>query len=157
MSNLYSYYIQVIFISFIVVNHLTEIYLTRRQLEMYQKHAETPPQEFAEFLSESDHQKAIQYSSAKLRLAQLRLLFDGCLMLYWFPMRGAEKLYLSMPLETCTGKSSSWFHFTCSSLHSSLPWSVYSTFVLEEKFGFNKSTPKLFAHGPGEGILFSEP
>jgi STE24 endopeptidase len=26
----------------------------------------------------------------------------------------------------------------------SLPTSIYNTFVLEEKFGFNKQTPKLF-------------
>jgi STE24 endopeptidase len=26
----------------------------------------------------------------------------------------------------------------------SLPFTLYSTFVIEEKFGFNKTTPKLF-------------
>lgn len=25
-----------------------------------------------------------------------------------------------------------------------IPWSLYSTFVIEEKFGFNKQTPRLF-------------
>lgn len=153
MSNLYSYYIQVIFISFIVVNHLIEIYLTRRQLEMYQKHAETPPQEFSDFLTRSDHKKAIDYSSAKLRMGQVHLLFDGALMLYWFPMRGAEKLYLSMPLEHMHREVLFLVSFSMIQFALSLPWSVYSTFVLEEKFGFNKSTPKLFIMDRLKGLV----
>lgn len=153
MSSLYSYYTQVIFLSFIVVNHLSEIYLTRRQLEMYQKNAETPPQEFAEIITTADHQKAIQYSSAKLRMSVFHLIFDAALMIYWFPLRGAEKLYHSI---TLTGMHHEVFFLIAFSLISfviSLPWSVYSTFVLEEKFGFNKSTPKLFIMDRMKGLV----
>jgi STE24 endopeptidase len=37
----------------------------------------------------------------------------------------------------------------------SLPFSVYSTFVIEEKFGFNKTTPKVFIADLVKGILLS--
>lgn len=153
MSNLYSYYTQVIFLSFIVVNHLAEIYLTRRQLEMYQKNAETPPQEFAEVISVADHQKAIQYSSAKLKMSVLHLIFDAALMFYWFPMRGAERLYNSITLSGTHHEVAFLLAFSAISFVLSLPWSVYSTFVLEEKFGFNKSTPKLFITDRVKGLV----
>lgn len=144
MSNLYSYYTQVIFLLFIIINHLIEIYLTRRQLEMYHKHALTPPEEFKSFLTDSEHQKAIQYSSAKLKLGQFHLLFDAILLFYWFPLHGAERLYLALPIEGMHREVFFLITFTLIQFMLSLPWSIFSTFYLEEKFGFNKSTPKLF-------------
>ncbi len=144
MSNLYSYYTQVIFLLFIIINHLIEIYLTRRQLEMYQKHALTPPEEFKSFLTDSEHQKAIQYSSSKLKMGQFHLVFDAILLFYWFPLHGAEKLYLALPIEGMHREVFFLITFTLIQFVLSLPWSIFSTFYLEEKFGFNKSTPKLF-------------
>lgn len=153
MSNLYSYYTQVIFLSFIVINHLMEIYLNRRQLEMYQKHAQTPPQEFAEFLTQADHQKAIQYSSAKIKMGICHLIYDAALMFYWFPMRGAQKLYLSIGMEGTHREVFFLVSFSLISFALSLPWSVFSTFYLEEKYGFNKSTPKLFIVDRLKGLV----
>lgn len=144
MSNLYSYYTQVIFLLFIIINHLIEIYLTRRQLEMYRKHALTPPEEFKSFLTDSEHQKAIQYSTAKLKLGQFHLVFDAILLFYWFPLHGAEKLYLGLPIDGMHREVFFLITFTLIQFLLSLPWSIFSTFYLEEKFGFNKSTPKLF-------------
>lgn len=37
----------------------------------------------------------------------------------------------------------------------SLPFSIYSTFVIEEKFGFNKTTPKLFITDLFKSVLLS--
>jgi len=37
----------------------------------------------------------------------------------------------------------------------SLPFSIYKTFVIEEKFGFNRTTPKLFIADRMKGILLS--
>lgn len=144
MTNLFSYYTQVLFLVFIVVNHLVEIYLIRRQLRAYQQQSMTPPSEFSEYISDADHQKAIQYSTSKLNLSQLRLIFDAGLLFYWFPFRGAEKLYLSVPGVDIHKEVFFLLAFGLVQLILSLPWSIYSTFVLEEKYGFNKSTPKLF-------------
>jgi hypothetical protein len=36
-----------------------------------------------------------------------------------------------------------------------LPFSIYSTFVIEEKYGFNKMTPQLFVSDNIKGILIS--
>src|SRR4051812_10777408 len=125
MSNLYSYYTQVLFISFIFINHVVEIYLSRRQLAMYQKHKDSPPQEFTEFLTNSDHHKAIEYSTAKLKMGQFHLIYDACLLLYWFPMRGAERLYFSIPLEGMHKEVFFLVTFTGLQFLLNLPWSVF--------------------------------
>lgn len=97
MTNLYSYYLQVLFLCFIVINHLLEIYLSRRQLTILQQNKDIVPAEFQDSLSLVDHQKAIAYASARLNLNQMRLLFDAVLLFYWFPFRGVEKLFLAIP------------------------------------------------------------
>lgn len=153
MSNLYSYYTQVIFISFIVINHLIKIYLIRRQLGTYQQHALVPPSEFADFISAQDHQKAIKYSSAKLTLSQFHLIYDAILLFYWFPFRGAEKLFLSIPFNGIHGEVFFLVSFTLIQFCLNLPWSIFSTFYLEEKYGFNQSTPKLFIIDHLKGLL----
>lgn len=153
MSNLYSYYTQVIFISFIVINHLMEIYLIRRQLGTYQQHALIPPAEFADIISAPDHQKAIKYSSAKLKLSQFHLVYDAILLFYWFPFRGAEQLFLTIPLSGIHGEVLFLITFTLIQFLLNLPWSIFSTFYLEEKYGFNQSTTKLFIVDRLKGLI----
>lgn len=155
MSSLYTYYIQVIFISFIVINHLMEIYLIRRQLGNYQANALCPPPEFSSFLPVADHQRAISYASAKLKMSQFHLVYDAILLFYWFPFRGAEKLYLSVPLSGLSGEVFFLISFGLIQMLLNLPWSIFSTFYLEEKYGFNKSTPKLFLIDRLKGLLLT--
>ena len=144
MESLKIYYLQIIFLTLIIINHLFEIYLTRRQLTTFQKELAEVPQEFGNYLSLADHQKAITYSSAKLRLGTLHLIFDAALLLYWFPFRGLENLYLSIPFMDIHKEVFFLAAFSGIGFLLNLPWSVYTTFVLEEGFGFNRSTPKLF-------------
>jgi STE24 endopeptidase len=153
MTNLYSYYTQVVFLLFIIINHLVEIYLMRRQLGVFQTNATTPPAEFASYISAADHQKAIRYATSKLNLSQIHLIFDAALLIYWFPLRGAEKLYLSVPGIDLHKEVFFLVAFSLIQFLLNLPWSVYSTFILEEKFGFNKSTPKLFIIDRLKGLL----
>lgn len=144
MENLFSYYTQVIFITFIVINHLFEIYLSRRQVTTLHQHRNEVPKEFHDLLTLPDHQKAIRYATAKLNLSQFRLVWEAILLFYWFPFRGAEKLYLALPASGIHHEVLFLLAFVMIQGLVNLPWSVYSTFVLEEKFGFNRSTPKLF-------------
>ncbi len=144
MENLFSYYTQVIFITFIVVNHLFEIYLSRRQVTTLHQHRNEVPKEFRTLLTLPDHQKAIRYATAKLNLSQFRLVWDAILLFYWFPFRGAEKLYLALPAVGVHHEVLFLLAFVMIQGILNLPWSIYSTFVVEEKFGFNRSTPKLF-------------
>lgn len=144
MNSLFTYYTQVIFLCFVIVNHLFEIYLSRRQVTTLHQHRGEVPQEFKNFLTLADHQKAVNYATAKLKFGQKQLIWDVVLLFAWFPGRGAEKLYLAIPATGMWKEVFFLFGFFAISSLLSLPWSLYSTFVLEEKFGFNKTTPKLF-------------
>jgi STE24 endopeptidase len=153
MSHLYSYYTQVIFLLFIILNHLSEIYLSRRQLKLFKKFPESPPSEFSAFITDNDHQKAIAYGSAKLKMGQAHLVYDALIMLYWFPMHGAERLYSSIQIGGMHREVIFLISFSLIQFLLSLPWSIFSTFYLEEKFGFNKSTVKLFITDRIKGLF----
>lgn len=144
MNNLFVYYVQVLFISLIVINHLFEMYLSRRQLNTLHSSLSEVPQEFKSALSLADHQKAINYSTAKLNFGQAHLVFDAALLFYWFPFRGLENLYLFMPDWGIHSGVLLLLTFSAIQMLLGLPWSLYSTFVLEERYGFNRSTLKMF-------------
>lgn len=153
MTNLYSYYLQILFLSFIVINHLLEIYLSRRQLAMLQQHRDIVPVDFQDSLSLADHQKAVAYASARLNLNQMRLLFDAALLFYWFPFRGAEKLFLAIPDLGTHREVIFLLLFSFIQMLITLPFSLYSTFSLEERFGFNRTTPKLYITDRLKGLV----
>jgi len=155
MTNLFTYYSQIAFLSLIIVNHLFEIYLSRRQLIALQQNASSVPAEFSTVIGLSDHQKSISYASAKLNLSQLQLIWDAVLMFYWFPFRGAEKLYLLLPEVGIHKEVLFLMFFGLIQYVLNLHWSVYSTFFLEERFGFNKTTPALFIKDRLKGLILS--
>lgn len=153
MENLFSYYTQVLFLCLIVINHLFEIYLYRRQLTTLHENRSIVPEEFKNIISMDDHHKAIQYASAKLQLGQWKLVWDAILFFYWFPFRGLEKLYLVSPFTDLKKELSFLLLFILIQTFINLPWSIYSTFFLEEKFGFNRTTPKLFISDRLKGLV----
>lgn len=153
MKNLYSYYFQVVFFLLIIVNHLIEIYLSRRQISVLQKNKNSVPDEFKNFLTIQDHQKAINYATSRLNFGQARLVWDALVLFYWFPFRSAEKLYLSLPEWGTHREVLFLVLFGLIQMLLSLPWSVYSTFILENKYGFNRTTPALFISDRIKGII----
>jgi STE24 endopeptidase len=152
MQHLYSYYTQVIFLAFIIINHLFEIYLARRQVTTLESHRTQVPTEFAHVLTLTDHEKAVSYASSRLRLGQVRLLWNVILLFYWFPFRGAEKLYLALPLTDIHHEVLFLVAFSGIQMLLNFPWAIYSTFVLEERYGFNRTTLGLFLQDRLKGI-----
>ena len=153
MKNLISYYFQISFISLILINHFIEIYLCRRQIKVFKSAEHNPPDEFSHVISVEENRKSIDYSSTKLLLSQIRLLFDASLLLYWFPFRGAQALYSTILVDGIHREALFLILFALIQYGLGLPWSIISTFWIEQKYGFNKSTPKLFLKDQIKGLL----
>lgn len=155
MGNLVSYYTQIIFLTFIIINHLWEIYLARRQSHFLHLNRHHVPVFFSSMISREDHQKSVLYSTDRLRLAQFRLIYQLSLYLYWFPFRGAEKLYTQTSNFSLTGDLVFLLCFLLIQTLLSLPFSYISTFVIEKKYGFNRTTIKLFFLDLTKGLILS--
>lgn len=144
MGNLLSYYAQILFLTLIIINHLWEIYLARRQAQFLVKNRFEIPEIFAKKISEEEHQKSTFYANDKLKLSQCKLIYQLALYLYWFPFRGAESLYMNVSNFTLTGDAIFLIIFVMIQSLLSLPFSYISTFYIEKKYGFNRTTHKIF-------------
>ncbi|MCP4074667.1 MAG: M48 family metallopeptidase [Gammaproteobacteria bacterium] len=134
-----------IFLAFLLASVFTRIWLSQRQINHIQAHKGKVPEAFAEKVTLEEHQKAADYSTAKLKLGRFSLAWETLLLLMW-TLGGALSLvdgwwlqYEISPLWTGIGVILS---MTLLMSLLDLPFSLYSTFVLEERFGFNKTTIK---------------
>ena len=136
-----------LFLFFLALATGLRLYLAQRQINSVSEHRNEVPKSFAEHIELEDHQKAADYSLARVRLGMLDTVIDTLVLLGWTIAGGLslvlgfwEGLELS-PVAVGTAASVSVF-FIVSLL--SLPLSAYSTFSIEARFGFNRTTAKLF-------------
>ncbi len=135
------------FLAMLALSTMMRLYLSQRQISHISRHREQVPAAFADNISLEDHQTAADYTTAKVRFGRLPLFFEVILLLVWTLGGGLDWLdqmtrqYELSPIVT--GIAVILIYTTISSLLD-LPFSLYNTFVLEEKFGFNRTTLKTF-------------
>lgn len=136
------------FVLFVVLKSLIEAYLDRRNLNNIIAHREKVPEKFQDQITLADHQKAADYNATKIKTSQFFQIFDVAILLIWTLGGGIEatdRLAKSIVGEgTLTTGVFFFMIYLFISFLLSLPQSIYSTFVIEEKFGFNKTTIKTF-------------
>ena len=136
-----------IFLIFLFATTITRLWLSYRQVRHIQSHRDQVPAAFAEKISLEEHQKAADYSTVKLKFGRLGLGWEVALLLLWTLGGGLNMVdlwwqdYALSPLWTGIAVILS---MTLLMSLLDLPFSLYSTFVIEERFGFNKMTAKIW-------------
>ena len=136
-----------IFLTLLILSCATEVYLSIRQNNSAIKHSLTVPNDFKKIIKIKDHTKAAAYTSAKTKINIAGLILQA-LFLYVITLGGwinelnaILSAYLSG--EIIQGVALILIIMILSSLIE-LPLGLYKTFVIDEKFGFNKMTISLF-------------
>jgi len=135
----------ILFLAFFALSIVIRFWLSQRHLSHIEKNRAQVPPAFSEKISLQDHQKAADYTTTKVKFARWPLLYDAIITLLWLFAGGLELLdqtargYQLAPIYT--GILVIFSLMIISSLLD-LPFSLYSTFVIEEKFGFNRTTLK---------------
>jgi STE24 endopeptidase len=126
---------------------LLRFWLATRQLIHVKKHRDTVPDSFAGKVPLADHHKAADYTVTNTRIGMVALAYDSLLLLGWTLGGGLEWLDNSWRAENfspvVTGVAVMLSAMVLMSLLD-LPFSLYHTFVVEERFGFNRSTIGVF-------------
>ena len=137
-----------IFIGLLVFSTMIRFWLGSRQISHVQSHRKSVPDAFTKNIILDAHQKAADYSSAKTKLGLIEMVIQACLLfaltigggLQWIDSIWAG---ISSNHEIIRGAL-----VICSALLVSsvidLPFEYYKTFVIDEKFGFNKMTRQMF-------------
>ncbi len=147
-----------LFLLMVVTHLLLELWLSRRQISSVQLHRAAVPEHFSDTLPLEKHQKAADYTTAKQRLGQLELLYGTLLLIGWTLGGGLEWLdqmwrgLTANPLYLGTGFMLSFFIV---SGILALPFSIYNTFTLESRFGFNRTTISTFVTDLIKQLLLS--
>ncbi|HEU4708476.1 MAG TPA: M48 family metallopeptidase, partial [Methylophilaceae bacterium] len=137
-----------VFLALLIVTTATRVWLGRRHIAHIQSHRNQVPSAFSETISLEAHRKAADYSSAKTRLTLQEGLAQA-LLLALLTVGGGLQLIdtawrSAMPdHEILRGALVILSALLVSSLVD-LPFSYYKTFVIDERFGFNKMTPRMF-------------
>ena len=125
----------------------TRFWLAARHIAHVKKHRDTVPDSFAGRIPLEDHHKAADYTLTNTRIGLIALVYDILLLLGWTLGGGLEWLdhyWRAMELQpVITGTALILSAMVIMTLLD-LPFSLYHTFVVEERFGFNRSTPTVF-------------
>ncbi len=114
------------------------------------------PEEFKDHYDAESYEKSQLYTRARTKFSFVTSTFDLSLLLLFWWAGGFNRLDI-LTRQWGFGVVGTGLCFMgillLAKLLLSLPFSIYSTFVLEEKFGFNKTTAKVFVMDQIKGIL----
>lgn len=145
MSELHNF--TLLFLAMLLISTLMRLYLSQRQINYVEKHRAKVPDSFADKITLEDHQKAADYTTTKVKFGRLPLFYEIALLLMWTLGGGLQWLdtnVITLGLDPILTGITVILVFTFISALLDLPFSLYSTFVIEEKFGFNRTTIKTF-------------
>lgn len=145
----------IIILAAILIDFVLEIISNRLNLKALSKDL---PDEFEDVYDEETYAKSQEYTRVNTKFGFLTGTFDLILLLvFWFVggfnwldqwarafefgVIGTGLIFIGVLILAKT--------------IISLPFSIYSTFVIEERFGFNKTTPKTFVMDRVKGLLLS--
>ena len=135
------------FVAAAVLWTAVSLYLSTRQIAHVEAHRATVPPDFASEVSLDEHAKAADYTVARERLSRVESVVDLAVSLAW--VAGGINLLYGMLAATVSPSLSLGCAFLIGTAvigaAVGLPFSLYKAFVLEQKFGFNRTTPLQFA------------
>jgi STE24 endopeptidase len=136
-----------LFLVFLGLGLAARLWLAHRHIRHVQSHRARVPADFRGRISAAAHRKAADYTVAKTRFGRITGVIDVVLLLAWTLGGGLELLDQAWRSagfgELLTGTGFLVSVFLILGLLE-LPASLYQTFVLEARFGFNRTTPAVF-------------
>ena len=156
-----------LFAAALLASLAVKLWLATRQMRHVAAHRGAVPAAFAGTVPLDAHQRAADYTLAKGRFGLLSMAFSAAVLLGWTLLGGLDTLNLLLrdALQPRFGGMTYQLallgSFTLVSGLLDLPFELYSTFRIEQQFGFNRSTLRLYVidqlKGVAVGVLIGAP
>ncbi|MEO7116340.1 MAG: M48 family metallopeptidase [Caldimonas sp.] len=137
---------------------LLRAWLSARQVRHVASHRDEVPQAFRASVELAAHRKAADYTLAKFRLAHVQMIIGGIVLLGWTLFGGLDLLNDIVRDAVAPTAGALAYEialvaafFAIGALFD-LPFEWYSTFRLEQRFGFNRTTWQLWIADTLKGI-----
>ena len=147
-----------VFLTFVLATSAVLLWLAQRQRSNALRYREQVPEAFRDQIGLAVHEKAADYTAAKMRLEQIDIIVGALLVLGWTLAGGLNALAALWGLSGW-GDIAAGTGLIISALLVmavlDMPMDLYRTFVIEAKFGFNRTTLALyFSDAVKQGIIF---
>ncbi|VTU26915.1 hypothetical protein SRS16CHR_03956 [Variovorax sp. SRS16] len=133
-----------------------KFWLATRQVRHVARHRDAVPAAFAQAITLAAHQKAADYTVAKTRFGLLEMAWSATVLLGWTLLGGLDMLNKLLLAWLGGGMLQQLVLLAAFALIGGLlelPFTLWQTFRLEERFGFNKMTWRLWLADAAKGLL----
>jgi STE24 endopeptidase len=147
---MYSELLTLLFAAALIGSLAVQFWLATRQMRHVAAHRDAVPAPFAQTITLAAHQKAADYTLAKGRFGLLTTAFGAALLLGWTLLGGLDALNVAVrdAVQPRFGDMGYQLALLCAFVAIGglleLPFDWISTFRIEQRFGFNRVTPKMF-------------
>ncbi|MGJ7917554.1 M48 family metallopeptidase [Massilia sp. LXY-6] len=142
-----SFAFSVLFVIFFMLTLVLRYWLASRQVRHVVGHREQVPAEFAGKIPLEAHHKAADYTVAKTRFGLIHAIYSGIVLIGFTLLGGLQALSIALLHAFGPGMAHQIGLIVAYVLIAGaldLPFTYWFQFVLEERFGFNKMTLKLW-------------
>ncbi len=137
----------IIFLAFLAASIITQWVLVQRHVKHIRENRKEVPPDFSDKIPVESHHKAADYTQAKVKTGLAELIVGTVFILIWTLGGGlqfVDNYVRSLGQSEIIGGTIFIIAVFLIMTIIDIPMSLYRTFKLEQSFGFNKMTPKLF-------------
>ena len=148
----------ILFPFFIGFKLLLETYLKQRNIQSMEKNKETIPERFIDVVTEEEYKKSINYNTERIRFSMFTATISvGVLLLFTTGglLNFLTKIVQDITQSNVLGIILLGLFIVLIDEIIGIPLAIYSTFTLEEKYGFNKTTAKTFVQDLIKNLIIS--
>jgi STE24 endopeptidase len=145
-----------LFIAVLLAGTALRLWLGVRQLQAVRAGRARVPPPFDTRIALAEHQKAADYTAARVRLGAVETAVDAALLLGWTlggGLAALDRLWSPAGLPPIVAGTAVILSAIVLMSILTLPFSLYRTFIIEERFGFNRTTPRLYALDQVKGLV----
>ena len=145
-----------LFVAFLLTDIAVRMWLATRQIRHVARNRDQVPPEFSHRIGLASHQRAADYTVARVKLGMLERTYDAILLVCLTLMGGLQAIDLLVGQLTSNDFLRQMLLLVAVALLLGLlglPFTLWRQFKLEARFGFNRMTPELFLSDAFKGLL----
>ncbi len=147
-----------LFVALLIADTGMRLWLASRQIRHVAQHRDTVPGEFSARIGLTSHQRAADYTVARVRLGMFERLYDAMILVGLTLFGGLQWLDTTLAQLTQADFLRQLLLLVCVALLlglAGLPFTLWRQFKLESRFGFNRMTPGLFVSDTLKGLALA--
>ncbi|MFP3584261.1 M48 family metallopeptidase [Paraburkholderia sp. SIMBA_055] len=149
-------YLTVLFVVAVVAMVGTKLWLASRQIRFVARHREQVPSQFAGTIALTAHQRAADYTVERTRLTMIEIIVGAAVLIGLTLLGGVQALDLAITDwlgRGYIGQIALVAAVIAITSAIDLPFDYYRQFVIEQRFGFNRMSKRIFVVDRLKGVL----